>query len=209
MTAPFILRAAGPTALLVEFENAQRMRNYYREAERRQVDGSLAATIEIVPAATTILFDVVADPAALARELRGWHPVAGATTPSRLVEVPASYDGPDLPVVAELWGVSTDEVVRVHTGLEHEVAFIGFAPGFAYIAGLPERLRVPRRATPRTAVPAGSVALADEFTGIYPRDTPGGWQLIGRTQIPLWDPGDPAAGYLAPGDRVRFRAVHR
>lgn len=209
MSAPFVLRTAGPTALLVEFESATRMRTYYHEAQRRQADGTLAGSIEIVPAATTILFDLVPDPAALARELRRWQPAPSESAVSRLVELPACYDGPDLPVVAELWGVSTDEVVRIHTGLVHEVAFIGFAPGFAYMAGLPDRLRVPRRSTPRTAVPAGSVALADEFTGIYPRDTPGGWQLIGRTEVVMWDPRDNAAGYFAPGDRVRFRAVHR
>lgn len=209
MSAPFVLRTAGPTALLVEFESASRMRPYYHEAQRRRADGTLAASIEIVPAATTILFDLVADPAGLARDLRGWQPATSASAVSRVIELPACYDGPDLPVVAELWGVSTDEVVRIHTSLEHEVAFMGFAPGFAYIAGLPDPLRVPRRSTPRTAVPAGSVALADEFTGIYPRVTPGGWQLIGRTEVVMWDPRDNAAGYLAPGDRVRFRAVRR
>jgi KipI family sensor histidine kinase inhibitor len=209
MTAPFTVRPAGPTALLVEFENGQRVRDYYREAQRRQVEGKLAAGIELIPAASTILFDGVADRAALAGDLRRWRPAGSVDGISRLVELPTSYDGPDLAVVAELWRVSIDDVVRIHTGLEHEVAFIGFAPGFAYIAGLPPELRVPRRATPRTAVPAGSVALADQFTGVYPRQTPGGWQLIGRTEVQMWDVQGKTHGYLAPGDRVRFRAMNR
>jgi KipI family sensor histidine kinase inhibitor len=103
--------------------------------------------------------------------------------------------------------MSQREVVACHTGIEHEVAFIGFAPGFAYIAGLPERLRLPRRPESRTRVPAGSVALADRFTGVYPRVSPGGWQLIGRTEVPMWDPAAEPASFLLPGDRVRFTRV--
>jgi KipI family sensor histidine kinase inhibitor len=120
------------------------------------------------------------------------------------VEVPTTYDGPDLEEVARVWGMSTAEVVATHTGLEHEVAFCGFSPGFAYCAGLPEHLAVPRRHDPRPRVPAGSVAVADRWTGVYPTASPGGWQLLGRTDLVLWDADREPPATLAPGTRVRF-----
>ncbi len=125
-------------------------------------------------------------------------------TAAEPVVLPVRYDGADLAEVAALWGVAEEEVARVHSGIEFRVAFCGFAPGFGYLTGLPERLHVPRRATPRTAVPAGSVGLAGPYTGVYPRSSPGGWQLIGRTDAVLWDPAREPAALLAPGTRVRF-----
>jgi KipI family sensor histidine kinase inhibitor len=204
MSSDFTLRPAGPRALLVEFEDLQQVRDYYAEARRRQADGALSPGIEVVPAARTILFDELDDSSALAHQLRSWRPASAAITQPRELDIPTIYDGPDLADVAELWGVTTTEVVRRHVAMVHEVAFVGFAPGFAYIAGLPDELRVPRRARPRTRVPAGSVALADQFTGVYPRESPGGWQLVGRTTVPMWDPSAERAAYLMPGDRVRF-----
>lgn len=98
-------------------------------------------------------------------------------------------------------------MVRIHTAAEFRVAFCGFAPGFGYLTGLGERYAVPRRATPRTAVPAGSVGLAGPYTGVYPRSSPGGWQLIGTTDSVLWDATREPAALLSPGTRVRFAAV--
>jgi KipI family sensor histidine kinase inhibitor len=120
------------------------------------------------------------------------------------VEIPVTYDGPDLAEVARLTGLPADEVVRRHAAAEYVVAFSGFAPGFGYLTGLPAELRVPRRDSPRTAVPAGSVAVAGEFTGVYPRRSPGGWQLLGRTDAVLWDPERDPPALLVPGTRVRF-----
>ena len=125
------------------------------------------------------------------------------------MEVPTRYDGPDLEAVARLWEMTTAEVVRTHTGTEMVVAFCGFAPGFAYCTGLPERLSVPRLDTPRTRVPVGSVGLAGSFTGVYPTASPGGWQLLGRTDLTLWDPSRPEPATLSPGTRVRFVEVGR
>jgi len=124
----------------------------------------------------------------------------------RLVEIPVRYDGPDLADVATHCGLSPDEVVRRHTQADYVVYFIGFQPGFAYLGGLDESLHTPRRAEPRTAVPAGSVGIGGAQTGIYPLVTPGGWQLIGRTALPLFDPRAEPPTLLAPGDRVRFIA---
>jgi biotin-dependent carboxylase-like uncharacterized protein len=129
-------------------------------------------------------------------------PVAGAD--ARVVEVPVVYDGPDLDEVAELTGLTRDEVVRAHTGTPWRVGFGGFAPGFAYLVGGDPRLRVPRRCEPRPRVPAGSVGLAGEFSGVYPQDSPGGWQLLGTTDAVLWDPDRDPPALLGPGTTVRF-----
>ena len=115
-----------------------------------------------------------------------------------------TYDGPDLAEVARLTGLDEDEVVAAHTGTPWRIAFGGFAPGFAYLTGGDERLRVPRRDEPRTTVPAGAVGLAGEFSGVYPRPSPGGWQLIGSTDAPLWDPDRDPPALLGPGGWVRF-----
>jgi KipI family sensor histidine kinase inhibitor len=117
------------------------------------------------------------------------------------------YDGADLADVAALLGMDTDGVVAAHTGTLWRVGFGGFAPGFAYLVDGNPRLAVPRRAEPRTRVPAGSVALAGEFSGVYPRESPGGWQLIGHTSAMLWDVGRPQPALLTPGLWVQFRAV--
>ncbi len=115
-------------------------------------------------------------------------------------------DGPDLAEVARLLGLTQDEIVSLHTGADYEVRFIGFAPGFPYLAGLPDALLTPRREAPRRQVPAGSVAIAGAQAGIYPLATPGGWNLLGRTSAVIFDPRRDSPGLLAPGDRVRFVA---
>ncbi|MEU5219402.1 allophanate hydrolase subunit 1 [Streptomyces sp. NPDC020807] len=196
----------GESALLVELDGGGAAEAFHAEVLRRRAAGALPAVREIVPAARTVLLDGVADPARLAAELPGWEVGPLHARVGEVVEIPVRYDGPDLEVVAALWGVSADEAVRVHTAAEFRVAFCGFAPGFGYLTGLGERYAVPRRATPRTAVPAGSVALAGPYTGVYPRSSPGGWQLVGTTDVVLWDAGREPAALLAPGTRVRFTA---
>jgi KipI family sensor histidine kinase inhibitor len=124
--------------------------------------------------------------------------------PGKLVEVPVRYDGPDLAEVARLTGI--DDVVALHTAAEYTVAFVGFAPGFAYLLGGDERLAVPRLDTPRERVPAGSVAVAGPYSAVYPRESPGGWRLLGRTELGLFDPAGDRPALLEPGDRVRFVA---
>jgi KipI family sensor histidine kinase inhibitor len=155
---------------------------------------------EVVPGAETVLFDGVADADALSAALVAWTP--GETPSGRQVELPVTYDGPDLEAVAASWGCDVDEVAARHRGTELVSAFCGFAPGFAYLSGL--EVSVPRLATPRTAVPAGSVALAGTWCGVYPVASPGGWQIIGTTDALLWDPQRAEPALLAPGTRVRF-----
>ncbi|MFE7299826.1 5-oxoprolinase subunit PxpB [Streptomyces sp. NPDC057579] len=206
---PLPLRAlpVGDHGLLIELNGDEDVEALHAELLRRAAAGTLPAVREIVPAARTVFLDGLADPPALGAELAGWRipPLSAGDRPA--VEIPVRYDGPDLAEVAALWGVTPDEVVRSHCGTAFRVAFCGFAPGFGYLTGLPERLHVPRRATPRTRVPVGSVGLAGPYTGVYPRPSPGGWQLIGRTDAVLWDPRREPAALLAPGTPVRFVPV--
>ncbi|KRB76068.1 allophanate hydrolase [Nocardioides sp. Root190] len=127
--------------------------------------------------------------------------------PPAEVVIPVRYDGPDLERVAGLTGLTEAEVVAAHTGTPWRVAFGGFAPGFAYLVGGDPRLQVPRREQPRTTVPAGAVGLAGEFSGIYPRSSPGGWQLVGRTDRALWDLDRDPPALLGAGVTVRFEEV--
>jgi KipI family sensor histidine kinase inhibitor len=123
------------------------------------------------------------------------------------LEIPVRYggaDGPDLDAVAELTGLSAAEVVELHAAAPLRVLFLGFAPGFGYLGPLPAALVVPRRATPRTRVPPGSVAIAGPHAAVYPVESPGGWHLLGRTSLALWDPNRTPPATLRPGDRVRF-----
>lgn len=167
--------------------------------------------VDIVPAARTVL--VRADPRALSSEgVRAWIARAAATPPGpppprTEIVVPVVYDGADLAETAGLLGMSPEALVARHERAAWSVAFTGFAPGFAYLVGDGWDLDVPRRAAPRTRVPAGSVALAGPFSGAYPRETPGGWQLIGTTDAVLFDPDADRPALLTPGAAVRFAAT--
>ncbi|SDI98164.1 sensor histidine kinase inhibitor, KipI family [Nonomuraea jiangxiensis] len=199
----------GTRALLVEVGSDGEVQALHAEVIRRRATGAMPPVGEVVPAARTVLLDGLDDPGALARDLAGWHIPEQAADDGALVEVPTRYDGADLADVAAHWRVPAAEVVKVHSSVEFRVAFCGFAPGFGYLTGLPERYGMPRLATPRPAVPAGSVALAGMYTGVYPRSSPGGWRLIGRTDLVLWDPAREPASLFTPGTRVRFVPVDR
>ncbi|MET9494863.1 allophanate hydrolase subunit 1 [Streptomyces sp. NPDC006552] len=206
MSTGLVVRPAGRHALLVELPDAERAGAFHAELLRRRADGTLPPVAEIVPGACTVLLDGVSDPAALTRRLTGWTLPATAPADGEVVTIPVAYDGPDLADVAALWGVAEDEVAARHASYTYRVAFCGFAPGFGYLTGLPPELRVPRRDTPRTRVPAGALALAGPYTAVYPRATPGGWQLIGTMADPsrLWNTERQQAALLSPGTRVRF-----
>jgi len=136
-----------------------------------------------------------------------WCKSNAVSVSSRRIEIPVHYGGPagpDLDEVARHTGLSREEVVRLHNAGEYTVYFLGFLPGFAYLGGMDGRLATPRRKEPRLAVPAGSVGIGGEQTGIYPSVSPGGWQLIGRTSLQLFDPARDPPSLLLPGDTVRF-----
>jgi inhibitor of KinA len=200
----------------------RRVRAVFARLASRPVPG----TIDIVPAYASVT--VHYDPARLPNEesdsaatsayerfAAAIHTTLDALTTEtlpepRVVEIPVSYGGelgPDLAEVARQHGLSEEEVVRLHSGASYLVYMLGFAPGFAYLGGLPEALVTPRRPEPRTAVPAGSVGIGGGQTGVYPLVSPGGWQLIGRTSIRLFDPRRDPPALLSVGDIVRFRAV--
>jgi KipI family sensor histidine kinase inhibitor len=199
--------AVGRDAALVETEDGERAQALHAELLRRRAAGEFAEVREIVPAARTVLVAGLADVRAFAAQVAGWEvPPVGAAE-GEVHELPVRFDGPDVAEVAALWSVAPAEVAGIVAGTPFRVAFCGFAPGFAYLTGLPARFHVPRRATPRTKVPAGSVALAGPYAGVYPRASPGGWRLLGSTDAELWDPGRETPALLAPGTRVRFTAV--
>jgi KipI family sensor histidine kinase inhibitor len=194
----------GATALLVELDDLEAVLALHAEIERRRAGGWAPSLVDVIPSARTILLDGVTDRSAVAAEVRGWDVPAAPPADGQVVEIPCRYTGEDLAGVAASWRVSEREAARIHAGQEYRVAFCGFAPGFAYLSGLPARYAVPRRPNPRTVVPAGSVALADVYTGVYPRSSPGGWQIIGHTDAIIWDPGKDPPALLMPGNRVRF-----
>jgi KipI family sensor histidine kinase inhibitor len=198
----------GDRALLVEVGDTPTVVAYVDALRAAEVPG----VADVIPAAETVL--VVAEPGtpvgALRTSLLGIRPDAAADASSDegdVVEIPVRYDGPDLADVAELTGLREREVVEAHTGGTWRVAFGGFAPGFGYLVGGDPRLHVARRTSARTAVPAGAVGLAGEYTGVYPRESPGGWQLIGTTDAPMWDLDRDPPALLRPGARIRFTEV--
>lgn len=200
------IRPVGRTALLVEVDAAA-VPSWYAELCRRRDRGDLTAA-DIVPAARTVLLDGVPDTARVAATIPTWSPVALAAPESTaLVCIPTVYDGPDLAGVAARWDMSPEAAVKTHASIEFRVAFCGFAPGFAYLTGLPPELQVPRHPEPRPRVPAGSVALAGEYTAVYPGASPGGWQLVGRTDLTLFDLAADPPARLVPGTRVRFAPI--
>lgn len=191
----------GESALLVEFSSLAQVLAFTAAAELAR--GPMIT--DLIPGARTVL--VCFDGPTSEAWIRSVNPIAAQQLPSPVVEIPVRYDGEDLAEIAELTGLTAAQVVSAHTGTEWTCAFGGFAPGFGYLVGGDPRLHVPRRATPRVQVPAGSVGLAGEFSGIYPRSSPGGWQLLGRTDIELWDADRDPPALLRPGTVVRFRAL--
>lgn len=189
------LRPVGPRAFLAEVGDAATALALATWA-RSRVDAD-----EVVPAAETVLFDGVTDLSVLA----DWSPIAEVPA-GELVEIPVAYDGPDLGFVADAWGTDLDGVVERHTAQEYVAQFCGFAPGFSYLAGLPAELAVPRLESPRPSVPPGSVGLAGDWCAVYPTASPGGWRLLGRTDVALWDQSRRSPALLTPGTRVRFVA---
>jgi KipI family sensor histidine kinase inhibitor len=195
----------GDRALLVELPDLAAVAAVRAALERTPLPGQR----ELVPAARTVLVVLDRLPTAADTGAVGEIPLepAGGRQEGPQVDLPVVFDGPDLAEVAELTGRPVADLVETLTTTELTVAFGGFAPGFAYLAGLPPELHVPRRATPRTRVPAGSVGLAGPFAGAYPQASPGGWQLVGRTDALLFDVDRTPPALLPPGARVRFRKV--
>jgi KipI family sensor histidine kinase inhibitor len=207
----------GDAAILVELDAVASVANARQaRALAHAIDGLRAREPALgipVPAAASVLvpFDPLAMDAdaasALFEALLTRVPEEAAPGTSTLLEVRVRYggdDGPDLEAVAAELGTAASDVVGLHAGRDYEVLFLGFAPGFAYLGEVDARLVVPRLATPRTRVPAGSVAIAGPVTAVYPQASPGGWRILGRTETPMFDPGATPPARLRPGDRVRF-----
>jgi len=196
------VRAAGDRGALLEVaDNPAAVR--VAQALRRELD----ELVDVVPGHRTVLVTWARDAPAADLATVAEAALAGAPVPrGRSVELSVRYDGPDLTAVAGLTGLSPEEVVARHCGTVYDVSFLGFQPGFGYLLGLDERLVVPRLDEPRTRVPAGTVAIAGPYSGVYPRESPGGWRLLGRTDAVLFDAARVPPALLAPGDRVTFVA---
>lgn len=203
----------GESGLLIEFASAAQVTAGYQRLRAARADGRLSGVSELVPAAQTVLVRGAAGmPSAglLADMLAGVAEEAQRPSPPTSrdeVVIPVHYDGADLDLVARTAELSVPEVVELHSGAAYTVAFCGFAPGYGYLVGLPEPLQQARLADSRPRVPAGSVGVAGTFTAVYPRSSPGGWRLIGRTDEVMFDPEADPPTRLAPGDRVRFIPV--
>ena len=191
------LLPCGDQAVLLDCESLEEATGWF--AALADLDPVLGAQTVLVRGSIAELRATIA-----AREPK--QPAEAESTADEVVLI-VSYDGPDLAEVASLTGLTEAEVVAAHTGTAWTVGFCGFAPGFAYLTGGDSCLRVPRRSTPRTDVPAGSVGLAGEFSGVYPRSSPGGWQLIGHTDADLFDVDRDPPALLQPGMRVRFEVI--
>jgi len=171
---------------------------------------SIPGVIEVVPAASSVVVRCSRDAApAVGLQLDEVTPLVSATAEDDVVVVEAVYDGADLADVAERCAMSIEEVIDLHASGTYRVAFCGFSPGFAYLDGLHERLRLERRSRPRTVVPAGSIAIAAGYSAVYPSPSPGGWHLIGTTSTTVWDLDSTPPALLRPGRTVRFREVGR
>ncbi|WP_413319978.1 urea amidolyase family protein [Agrococcus sp. 1P02AA] len=202
------VRTAADTALLLEATDLDQSMRLLTALARAALPG----VTELVPAARTVLvrFDPTAvSAAALAAQMLRIEPAATPAQHGDAVTIPVRYDGEDLAEVAALLGLDVDALVARHQAARWTVAFTGFAPGFGYLIGDDPLFDVPRRASPRTRIPAGAVALAGRFSGVYPRESPGGWQLIGRTDLAMWDLDRQPAALLRPGTSVRFERVER
>lgn len=209
MTAdPVSMRACGENAWLLDFEDNSWVHRW--AAAVRQAD--LPGVREVVPGLTTLL--VTGDPettsaATLRSALEGLRPDVDQSGHGERHVIDVRYDGQDLAEVSRLTGLTVAEVVTAHTGTPWQVAFCGFAPGFSYLVGGDARLHVPRRDEARVRVPAGAVAIAGQFSSVYPRVSPGGWQLLGQTDAVLWNSSADPPAVLRPGAVVQFRDVCR
>ncbi|KGJ02097.1 sensor histidine kinase inhibitor, KipI family [Paracoccus halophilus] len=198
----------GPLTLLVEMDDLDQTMALFEALSAAPI----AAIAEIVPAARTLLIrtrpDVPADAGLAGQILECWGNAdpGESKDAGEMIEIPVTYDGEDLADVARHMGLSEAELIAAHQETIWRVAFCGFAPGFAYMISDDARFDLPRRSSPRTAIPAGSVALAGRFSGIYPQSTPGGWQLVGTTKLPMWDLSRDPPALLRPGMSCRFVA---
>ncbi|RJQ76510.1 allophanate hydrolase subunit 1 [Pseudonocardiaceae bacterium YIM PH 21723] len=195
----------GDRAVLIEVDTLDQVRAVHSGL----LGAKLGGVVDLVPAARTVLvtFSRPAPTCQVRSILESVDLTAVPAAAGRELVIPVHYDGPDLDLVARTAGLSTAEVIELHTSAGYSVAFTGFAPGFGYLTGLPAPLRQSRLDSPRATVPSGAVGIAGEFTGVYPKSSPGGWRLLGHTELTMFDARRDPAALLAPGDRVRFEVA--
>jgi inhibitor of KinA len=207
----------GDSAIIIQFDNNITLDTHRKVSTLAAClqENPFPGMVEYVPAFTTItvyynpVYRSYKDVCFTLEQIGSALETTPGETP-RTIEIPVCYGGefgPDLQFVAEQNGLTTDEVVQIHSGREYLVYMIGFAPGFPYLGGMSERIQAPRRSSPRLTIPAGTVGIAGMQTGVYPIETPGGWQIIGRTPEALFRPNEGSPSLLQTGDLVRFRPI--
>ncbi len=207
------IRAASDRSLLVTFGEGISLETHRHVFHLTRALEGVRGILNLHPAYASLLVEF--DPRmrdhaqmeAVVRERVGGEHAAGSAEEARLIEIPVHYGGefgPDLEDVARHTGLASERVIELHSAAEYLVYFLGFAPGFAYLGGLPPELATPRLAAPRKRVPAGSVAIGGNQTGVYPMESPGGWRIVGHTDVKLFDPGAAEPVLLRMGDRLRF-----
>lgn len=218
--APFEFKPLGEAAVLLDFGNVIDLTINRQVHDRcRYIDSHpFPGFIETVPAyaSLAVFYDPVkASAAAQGKPAYQWvceqltvaGPLPTSGSRGNHIRIPVLYDGPDLNTLAESRGLTVEEVVKLHSSVTYDAFMVGFLPGFAYLGEVDERIAVPRKASPRKSVPAGSVGIAGKQTGIYPMNSPGGWQLIGRTPLKMFDPQRPQPCLVQAGDRVQFEPI--
>ncbi|MEK4383967.1 5-oxoprolinase subunit PxpB [Aeribacillus sp. FSL K6-2848] len=210
----FLIQPLGDTGIIIQFGTEiseaiyQQIRQYVYRLEQIRIEG----IVEWVPAYTTLAVfyrpNIISYDELSQKLLKIGEKIESMPVPDPIViEIPTLYGkeaGPDIQFVAETNGLSEEEVVKIHSSSDYLIYMIGFVPGFPYLGGMDKRIAAPRKKTPRSRIPAGSIGIAGEQTGIYPLETPGGWQIIGRTPVKLYDPQKQDPTLLKAGDYIRF-----
>ena len=200
------MRTAGEDGLLIELPDVEAV---HALADLIRGHDDADRLTELIPAARTVMLigprDVLTR---IGDDVQNFEPSAASVGNPRTIEIPVRYDGADLEDIATRVGLSIEEIIAAHSGAVYSVDFFGFSPGLAYISGTPQAIRVPRRDNPRTRVPVGAVAIANEYTVIYPAATPGGWSIIGSLDgPPMWDTDADPPTRVGLGDRIEFRRI--
>ncbi|MGC8466538.1 MAG: 5-oxoprolinase subunit B family protein [Acidimicrobiales bacterium] len=206
-TSHLAVRPYGDCGYLIDVAQAPLIPSLFNFLRSDYVQDRRRPIVDVIPAERSILVISTLPAHDIIDIIEAWDPSVEQGAPARIIDIPTRYNGPDLEEVARQWNVDIQAVIDIHVATTFTCSFCGFLPGFAYLTGLPQHYAVRRKATPRTALSAGSVGLAGAYCGIYPRSSPGGWQILGQTEFEPWRIDRDPPGQIMPGDKVRFSEI--